>query len=681
MKRLEGAVPQPILARCEALVEALNHHNKQYYLLDQPEIPDAEYDRLFRELKALEDQYPTLQSNTSPTQRVGITPLPEFASVVHELPMLSLDNAFSDDDIIAFDKRVRERLKHSTEIEYSCEPKFDGIAVSLLYRDGVLIRGATRGDGASGENITQNVRTIGSIPLQLKGNDYPLVIEVRGEIVMPKSGFDRLNQRAVEKGEKVFVNPRNAAAGSLRQLDSRITASRPLVMCAYSVGYVEGGLPQTHAGILQSLSGWGFVVSEDLRTVLGAKGCREYYLNLEQRRESLPYDIDGIVFKVNNIAMQQVLGFVSRAPRWAIAHKFPAQEEVTRLNDVEFQVGRTGAITPVARLEPVFVGGVTVSNATLHNRDEIQRLGVKIGDKVIVRRAGDVIPKIVAVVPDDTGPVRTQITFPEHCPVCQSPVETAPGEAVARCSGGLICRAQRKEAIKHFASRQALDIEGLGDKLVEQLVDLGHVESITDLFHLEKTTLAGMDRMGDKSASNVLAAIEECKNTTLSRFLYALGIREVGQATARNLAQHFGCLDEVTKASEDVLQTVSDIGPVVAHFINEFFQLEESLKIISELRAAGVTWPETAPSAAVTAPLTGKTYVLTGSLEQMTRDQAKEKLQTLGAKVAGSVSSKTSCVVAGPGAGSKLAKAESLGIDVLDEASFIEFLKSLAIEA
>lgn len=677
MKTSDDTVPQSVLERGKALVEALNHHNKQYYLLDQPEIPDAEYDRLFHELKALEEQYPALRSDTSPTQRVGVTPLSAFASVTHLQPMLSLDNAFSDEDIIAFDKRIRERLKRSDEIEYSGESKFDGIAVSLLYRDGVLVRGATRGDGTTGEDITQNVRTLGSIPLQLQGDDYPSVIEVRGEIVMPKNGFDRLNQRASEKGEKVFVNPRNAAAGSLRQLDSRITASRPLVMCAYSVGYVEGVLPETHADILQALIGWGFVISKELRIVNGATGCREYYRSLEQHRDKLPYDIDGIVFKVNDIALQQALGFVSRAPRWAIAHKFPAQEEITRLNDVEFQVGRTGAITPVARLEPVFVGGATVSNATLHNRDEIQRLGVKVGDKVIVRRAGDVIPQIVAVVPDMSDPVRVDIIFPDHCPVCGSPIETSPGETVARCSGGLICNAQRKEAIKHFASRQALDIEGLGDKLVEQLVDLGHVETMTDLFRLDKTTIAAMERMGDKSASNLLASIETCKNTTLSRFLYALGIREVGQATARNLAQHYGSLDEITKASEEALQAVSDIGPIVAHFIHEFFHRDSSLKIISELRDTGVVWSEAAPGKAVTLPLAGRTYVLTGSLEVMTRDQAKEKLQALGAKVAGSVSSKTSCVVAGPGAGSKLAKAESFGIEIMDEATFVEFIESL----
>lgn len=672
-------VPAADQHRYQELVGLINHHAKQYYLLDQPEIPDAEYDRLFQELLSLEALHPQLVTSASPSQRVGAAPLSAFNTVTHEIPMLSLDNAFSDEDMRAFDNRIRERLKTEDELEYSCEPKFDGIAVSLLYRDGELVRGATRGDGTTGEDITQNVRTIGSIPLQLSGSGWPQVLEVRGEIFMPKNGFEKLNQRALEKGEKVFVNPRNAAAGSLRQLDSSITASRPLVMCAYSVGHVEGELPATHAAILSALKGWGFVISEHLEIVQGVDGCLAYYRQLESRRMGLAFDIDGIVFKVNSLQLQQQLGFVSRAPRWAIAHKFPAQEEVTTLKDVEFQVGRTGAITPVARLEPVFVGGVTVSNATLHNRDEIQRLGLRLGDRVIVRRAGDVIPQIVAVVPpvteEKTAERGAEIQFPEHCPVCESPVETVAGEAVARCSGGLVCAAQRKEAIKHFASRQAMDIDGLGDKIVEQLVDAGLIQQVADLYQITADQLSALERMGDKSASNLVAALEKSKTTTLPRFLFALGIREVGQATARNLAQHFGRLEALMAADEEALMAVADVGPVVAHFVREFFQLADTQEAVSRLREAGIHWPELQPAAAAELPLQGQTWVLTGTLEAMSRDEAKEKLQALGAKVSGSVSAKTYRVVAGPGAGSKLAKAESLGIDVWDESALLAFFE------
>ena len=674
---MSDSISQPTaqaVARCAELTKQLNYHNKQYYLLDQPEISDAEYDRLFHELKKLEDTYSSLRVSSSPTQRVGEAPLSAFESVVHEMPMLSLDNAFNEDDMVAFDKRIKDRLKSDETLEYSCEPKFDGIAVSLLYRMGTLERGATRGDGASGENITQNVRTIGSIPLQLAGEEIPPVLEVRGEIFMPKVGFEKLNKRAADKGEKPFVNPRNAAAGSLRQLDSAITASRPLVMCAYNVGYVEGELPKTHSQILSCLKEWGFIVSEELKVVAGVEGCLDYYRQLEQRRGALAYDIDGIVFKINSIPLQQQLGFVSRAPRWAIAHKFPAQEEMTTLNGVEFQVGRTGAITPVARLQPVFVGGVTVSNATLHNRDEIERLGVCVGDTVVVRRAGDVIPQIVAVVPSKITSSLKAIEFPKHCPVCSSPVETAPGEVVARCSGGLICEAQRKEAIKHFASRQAMDVDGLGDKLVEQLVDAGLVKQIADLFTVPKDKLAALERMAEKSADNLLAALNKSKNTTLPRFLFALGIREVGQATARNLAQHFGKLDNIIHADTDALQLVDDVGPVVAHFVYEFFRQNENLQAVDDLKNAGINWEEKEPVEVAELPLVGQTWVLTGTLETMARDEAKEKLQALGAKVAGSVSAKTYCVVAGPGAGSKLAKAEKLEVNVMDEAAFVQFL-------
>ncbi|WP_075187365.1 NAD-dependent DNA ligase LigA [Teredinibacter haidensis] len=677
MSNQDQQPPADVVARCHELTNQLNYHNKQYYLLDQPEIPDAEYDRLFQELKSLEQAFPPLLTESSPTQRVGALPLTEFETVLHEMPMLSLDNAFSAEDMQAFDKRLKERLKQADELEYSCEPKFDGIAVSLLYRDGVLERGATRGDGTTGENITQNVRTIGSIPLRLQGDDYPAVLEVRGEIFMPKRGFEQLNQRAIARGEKIFVNPRNAAAGSLRQLDSTVTARRPLVMCAYNVGYVEGELKGAHAQILLQLQGWGFVVSEELSVVDGVQGCLNYYAQLEQRRAGLAYDIDGIVFKVNSIPLQRRLGFVSRAPRWAIAHKFPAQEEITRLNDVEFQVGRTGAITPVARLEPVFVGGVTVSNATLHNRDEIQRLGVRIGDSVIVRRAGDVIPKVVAVVPGKNGENRREISFPEHCPVCGSLVETLEGEAVARCSGGLVCEAQRKEAIKHFASRQAMDIDGLGDKLVEQLVDEGLIHQVADLFTLSCEQIAGLERMGLKSAENLLRALDVSRETTLSRFLFSLGIREVGQATARNLAQYFGSLEKLVQAEIEALMEVDDVGPVVAHFVHDFFQQDNNLKAVEALKTAGVHWQEIDPVEQQDLPLAGKTYVLTGSLETMTRDHAKELLLAKGAKVAGSVSAKTHCVVAGPGAGAKRAKAEKLNIEIMDEATFLSFMESL----
>ncbi|WP_045859635.1 NAD-dependent DNA ligase LigA [Teredinibacter purpureus] len=677
MSNPELSVPTKVLEHRDKLVSTLNYHSKQYYLLDQPELPDAEYDRLFQALKSIEEAYPSLRDDTSPTQRVGAKPLPEFESVTHLVPMLSLDNAFSDEDMHAFDKRIKERVKSDASIQYSCEPKYDGIAVSLLYRDGVLVQGATRGDGATGENITQNVRTIGSIPLALVGAGFPSVLEVRGEIFMPKKGFEALNTRQVAKGEKAFVNPRNAAAGSLRQLDPSITATRPLIMCAYSVGYVEGHLPSTHSAILRQLELWGFVISEQLDVVTGAQGCLDYFARLGLERASLPFDIDGIVFKVDSIALQKTLGFVSRAPRWAIAHKFPAQEELTRLNAVEFQVGRTGAITPVARLEPVFVGGVTVSNATLHNRDEIDRLGLCIGDTVIVRRAGDVIPQIVAVVPNNMGESREPIEFPCECPVCGSLVETLEGEVVARCSGGLVCEAQRKEAIKHFASRQAMDIDGLGDKLVEQFVDEGLVNKVADLFTLEGHSIAGLERMGSKSAENLLRSLEKSQSTTLPRFLFALGIREVGQATARNLAQHFGKLEGLIAAEESALQSVDDVGPIVAHYVYDFFRQPHNIEAIESLKIAGVHWPETEPVERKSLPLEGKTFVLTGSLEKMTRDQAKERLLKKGAKVAGSVSAKTHCVVAGPGAGSKLTKAESLGLQIMDEATFIEFIETL----
>ncbi len=675
MAKSTSAIPAETSARAQALRAELQEHNYRYYALDEPRIPDAAYDRLMRELQTLEAEYPELVTPDSPTQRVGQTPLSAFATVTHELPMLSLDNAFGEEDLIAFDRRVRDRLQDDATIEYACEPKLDGIAVSLLYRDGMLVRGATRGDGTQGEDITQNVRTIDSIPLKLRGSGYPRMLEVRGEIYMPKAGFERLNQQAREKDEKLFVNPRNAAAGSLRQLDARITATRPLEMCAYSVGYVEGGeVPEKHSDILEAFRDWGLKINREMRVVQGAEACIEYYQQLGERRTQLDYDIDGIVFKVNRRDLQDELGFVARAPRWAIAYKFPAQEEMTLLQDVEFQVGRTGAVTPVARLQPVFVGGVTVSNATLHNRDEIQRLGVKIGDTVIIRRAGDVIPQIVSVVMDRRPDDARAIEFPDHCPVCDSPVESVPGEAVARCDGGLICPAQRKQAIKHFVSRKALDVDGLGDKLVEQLVDKGLVNAVADLYHLTREDLTGLERMGEKSADNLLAALEASKQTTLAKFIYALGIREVGEATARNLAQYYGSLDALAEADEDHLQKVEDIGPVVAHFVAEFFAQAHNREAVDALRTAGVTWSEQAPIDRESLPLSGLTYVLTGALEALTRDDAKERLQALGAKVAGSVSKKTDYLVAGPGAGSKLKKAEELEVDIIDEAGLLELL-------
>ncbi len=667
--------------KIESLRQQLNYHNYRYYVLDDPTIPDAEYDRLLQQLQQLERSHPQLITPDSPTQRVGEAPLSVFDQVVHEIPMLSLDNAFADQDLLDFDRRIRERLKTDTEISYAAEPKLDGIAVSILYRNGVLERGATRGDGSTGEDITQNVRTIPSIPLRLIGDDYPPVLEVRGEIYMPKAGFERLNQAARERGDKPFVNPRNAAAGSLRQLDSRITATRPLEMCAYSVGLVEGGdMPTTHTDVLYALNRWGLKINPEMAVAGNISACMDYYRRLGEKRDKLAYDIDGIVFKVNDLSLQKQLGFVSRAPRWAVAYKFPAQEEMTRLLSVEFQVGRTGAVTPVARLEPVFVGGVTVSNATLHNRDEIQRLGVLVGDTVVVRRAGDVIPQVVSVVKSKRLPDASVITFPEACPVCGSPVESVPGEAVARCTGGLICEAQRKEAIKHFASRKAMDIDGLGDKLVEQMVDQGLVHSVADLYRLQAEQVAGLERMGEKSAQNLVAALGKSKATTLERFLFALGIREVGEATARALARHFGNLPALMAADEEQLQQVPDVGPVVAHFVAEFFQQEHTREAIVALQECGVHWQDL-EVAERHEPLAGKTYVVTGSFELIKRDLAKKLLQDLGAKVAGSVSAKTHCVVVGGGAenNAKYVKARELGIETMDEEQLVMLLREQGV--
>ena len=656
-----------ITEQIEALRQALRHHNHLYYVLDDPQIPDAEYDRLFRELQRLESENPSLIAPDSPTQRVGGTALSEFAEVKHLRPMLSLGNAFTDEDLQGFDKRIHERLKSDEIIEYVAEPKFDGLSISLLYENGRLRRAATRGDGETGEDVTLNVRTIKSVPLHLQGEDYPELLEVRGEIYMPKQGFEDLNARLGKEGLKTFANPRNAAAGSLRQLDSKITAQRPLAIYCYAVGEVQGGtMPDTHYAQLQQLIHWGFRVCPEIKVVQGVQGCADYYQAIGQKRNSLPYDIDGVVYKVNFLALQQSLGFVSRAPRWAIAHKFPAQEEITELVDVEFQVGRTGALTPVARLKPVFVGGVTVSNATLHNMDEIERKDIRIGDFVIIRRAGDVIPEVARVVTERRPTDAKPISLPMQCPVCGSDVERGVGEAVARCTGGLYCPAQVKEAIKHFASRRAMNIDGLGDKLVEQFFAAGLIKHVDDLYRLQSGQIAALERMGDKSADNVIAAIEKSKVTTLERFIYALGIREVGESTAKVLAKHFGTLEALQTASEATLQLVPDVGPVVAANIAKFFAETHNLATIQQLRELGVQWQNYAAQPAEALPLAGKTYVITGTLTRG-RDEIKDALEALGAKVSGSVSKKTTALIAGENAGSKLEKAESLGVLVLDE--------------
>lgn len=672
-------ISEEIVQRCQRLKDDLNQHNHAYYVLDDPSIPDSEYDRLMRELQAIEQEFPQLLTADSPSQRVGGVALDSFSQVVHAVPMLSLDNAFSDTEIVDFDRRIKERinLSASQQMTYACEPKLDGVAVSVLYKNGVLERAATRGDGSVGEDITANVRTIKSIPLRLQGDKLPNILEVRGEIYMPKDGFNRLNQKAKQAGEKPFVNPRNAAAGSLRQLDSKITATRPLEMCAYSVGQFEGGdKPNSHFQMLQMLGKLGFKINQHIKQVEGIDACEDYYQYLASIRDQLDYDIDGIVYKVNEFNLQERLGFVAKAPRWAIARKFPAQEEMTRLLDVEFQVGRTGAVTPVARLEPVFVGGVTVGNATLHNADEINRLGVCIGDTVIVRRAGDVIPQIVKAVVEKRPQGAQPIVFPERCPVCQSAVKRAEGEAVARCTGGLFCGAQTKEAIKHYASRKAMDIDGLGDKLVDALVDNDLIYSVADLYDLKLESLVNLERMAQKSAENLLKSIEISKQTTLPKFLYSLGIREVGEATAQTLANNFGTLDAVIAASMDQLLEIDDIGPIVARHIVDFFNNPDNLPIVEAIIAAGVQWKDIDQSAD-SLPLKGQTWVLTGTLETMSRAEAKDKLQQFGAKVAGSVSAKTYAVVAGPGAGSKLKKAQALDIQVLTEQSLIEFLAAL----
>lgn len=665
--------------RAEELRQQIRHHNYRYHVLDDPEIPDVEYDRLMRRLEALEQENPDIVTADSPTQRVGDTPMDSFKTVEHRVPMLSLDNAFSPEELQDFGRRIASRLDldEMSVLQFSAEPKLDGAAVSLLYENGVLVRGATRGDGTTGEDITHNVRTIESIPLRLVGNDLPSRLEVRGEVFMPKAGFDEYNNKARAAGEKTFVNPRNAAAGSLRQLDPKLTAARPLDAYIYIVAEAEGVvLPKLHSEILSQLQAWGLKSCPERRTVKGIEGCLEYYGDIGQQRDALPYEIDGVVYKVDDIALQRDLGFVSRAPRWAIAHKFPAQEELTEVLDIEFQVGRTGALTPVARLQPVFVGGVTVSNATLHNIDELNRKDVRVGDTVIVRRAGDVIPEVVSVIearrPDGTKKVR----LPRQCPVCKSAVDRVEGEAVARCTGGLFCSAQRVESLKHFVSRKAMDIDGLGSKVIEQLVIADRVKTPADLYALDANELAAMERMGAKSAANLVAAIEKSKNTTLPRILYSLGIREVGEATAASLASYFGGLAAIVTADEEKLVEVDDVGPIVASRIRAFMDEPHNLDVIRDLQAAGVTWKESEPQKVTSeGPLTGKTFVLTGTLEDMTRDEAKAAIQALGGKVTGSVSKKTDYLVFGAKAGSKLAKAQKLEVETLDEAGLRKLLR------
>ncbi|MCG8391652.1 MAG: NAD-dependent DNA ligase LigA [Pseudomonadales bacterium] len=759
---------EDIAQKAQSLRDQLNDWSYRYYVLDDPAVPDAEYDRLFRELKALEDKHPELITADSPTQRVGDAPLVAFDQVRHEVPMLSLDNAFDDEELRAFDKRVRERLDVAGPVDYVAEPKLDGLAISLLYENGELVRAATRGDGQVGENITGNARTIRSVPLKLRGDRVPARLEVRGEVVMPHGGFAELNARQEAAGQKIFANPRNAAAGSLRQLDSRITAERPLEFYAYSMAQLEGDdAPETHWDMLEALRGWGLRVNPEVRVCGGVEALLDFYRGILDKRDALDYDIDGVVYKVNRFDWQRDLGFVSRAPRWAIAHKFPAQEELTVLNGVDWQVGRTGALTPVARLEPVLVGGVTVSNATLHNIDEIHRLDIRIGDTVVVYRAGDVIPKVVRPIPERRPDNAEDIHMPSQCPVCGSDIFRDEDQAIARCTGGLICGAQQREAIKHFASRKAMDIDGLGTKLVDAFVDQGLVQTVADLYRLEAEQIAGLERMGEKSAENLIRALDVSRDVELARFLFALGILQTGEETARSLATCFGSLQAIRQAPLILLLAVPDVGQEVARAIAAFFAEEHNEKVIDGLLEVGVTprasgqpsaafvaglnlafflkaakrlgmaldgvgeksletlgrhyrtvaelaaadpedapvkaamlrqvqqaleqdgWRETletverqaaelaakAPAQQASQPLEGQTWVLTGTLETLTRDQAKNGLQQLGAKVAGSVSKKTACVVAGEAAGSKLAKAESLGVEVRDEAALLSLFK------
>jgi len=662
--------------RADELRRLIEHHNYRYYVLDDPEVPDAEYDRLMRELEAVEANYPELVTADSPTQRVSGTPMDGFETVRHRVPMLSLGNAFSDEEVGDFHRRVTQGLERD-DITFVAEPKLDGVAISLTYIGGLLTTAATRGDGERGEDVTANVRTIRAIPLKLLGEGWPSLLEVRGEIYMPRAGFEKFNRKALERGEKPLVNPRNGAAGSLRQLDPQLTAKRPLAFFTYGTATREN-LPDNQFDALARLRGWGFPVNPEIRRVRGLDGCLDYHARLEGLRPGLGYDIDGVVYKVDRYDQQAILGFISRAPRWALAHKFPAEEEITRLLNIDIQVGRTGALTPVARLEPVFVGGVTVTNATLHNEDEIHRKDVRAGDWVVVRRAGDVIPEVARAIHQRRETELPEFRMPETCPECGSAVERVEGEAVARCTGGLICPAQRKHSIRHFATRKAMDIEGLGDKLVDQLVEAGLVHTVADLYHLTHEQLASLERMGGKSADNLLKALEVSKRPPFDRLLYALGIREVGEVTAHSLAAHFGSMQALREASEETLTEVSDVGPIVASHVAAFFQQENNLQVIQALSDAGVEW-QALEKQTGEQPLAGETWVLTGALS-MPRIQAKNLLESLGAKVTGSVSAKTTTLLAGEAAGSKLTRAEKLGVKVISESEFIEYLEIQGIE-
>ncbi len=654
------------------LRERIRYHLHRYHVLDDSEITDADYDVLFDRLISLENEHPHLVTSDSPTQRVGAEPSARFAAVVHELPMLSLDKCASEEEFIDWEGRCRARVGYEGELEFTCEPKIDGVAVSLIYENGVLVRGATRGDGSNGEDITANVRTVPAIPLRLLGDTYPATLEVRGEIYMPLAGFRAFNEAAVRTGERLLVNPRNAAAGSLRQLDPRLTASRPLSMYCYGAGLRSDWEPDTQGQVLEAFKRWGLRVNERVACVLGVEACLDYVRRLLGDRTNLGYDVDGVVVKVNDFAMQNALGNVTRRPRWAVAYKYPAEEATTVLRDVEFQVGRTGAITPVAKLEPVFVGGATVSNATLHNMDEVGRLDLRLGDTVMVHRAGDVIPQVTKVVEAKRPKGARRVAMPQRCPACDTPIERPEGEAVARCPAGLTCPAQRKESLKHFASRLAMDIEGLGDKLVEQLVERGMVKDPADLYGLDADAVKSLDRMGPKSAGNLIGALSASKHTTFARFIYSLGIREVGETTAANLANHFRGLDALSRASEEALNEVPDVGPIVASRIRNFVDDEHNQGVVRRLIEQGINWPT--PAKPAKAALAGETWVLTGTLAAMTRNEAKARLVKLGARVAGSVSTSTTRVVAGPGAGSKAEKAEQLAIPRMDENEFIALL-------
>lgn len=683
MSTKRNGAPKERIEDWQRLRDEIEAHDHAYFVLDAPTVPDSEYDRLKRRLLELEAEYPELATPDSPSQRVGAMPVGELREVEHDVPMLSLENAFDDEELKAFHRRVNERLAaagaeaDAESIGYVAEPKLDGAAINLRYEDGALRLAATRGDGRVGEDVTHNVRTIDAVPLRLRGKRPPAVLEVRGEIFMPRQAFAEYNARAIERGEKTFVNPRNAAAGSLRQLDPRLTAERPLDVFFYGIGRIQGlSEPDTHAEMLRLLRELGLRTCPDWQLVEGIQGCLAYYAHMAAKRDELPYEIDGVVYKIDRREWQEQLGYVSRAPRWAVAYKFPAQEELTVVRAVEFQVGRTGALTPVARLDPVFVGGATVSNATLHNMDELERKDVRVGDTVIVRRAGDVIPEIVQTVPDRRPKNTRKVKLPRKCPVCGSEVVRPEGEVIARCVGGLFCAAQRKEALKHFASRRALDIEGLGEKIIDQLVETGRVTTPADLYTLELEDLVALDRVAEKSAQNLLNALESSKETTFARFLYALGIREVGEATAEALAQHYQSVEELEQADEEELQQIPDIGPVVARQIRAFFQQPQNLQVIRELLQSGIRWKKRDIGIPKDSPLAGKTVVITGTLSSYSRDEAREKLSALGAKVTSSVSSNTDYVIVGENPGTKAAKARELGIPIIDE----DFLNGLFSE-